>query len=88
MSEDFLEMLADKLREADLPQPLRDLLAAHPERIYTGYRSHDPADIVLLNNKVLALRDLAETAGIAHSPGEQLPPDLAEAVLRMMSRPG
>lgn len=65
----FLDLLLHKMSEGGLPQPMLDLVAGNAQRIYQGYALHDPHDVVILNNKLISLRDLADEAGITDSSG-------------------
>ncbi len=65
----FIDLLLEKMAEGGLPQPVINLVAGNAGRIYQGYTLHDPHDIVILNNKLIYLRDLADRAGVADGSG-------------------
>lgn len=68
-SDPFLDMLLAKMSDGGLPQPVLDVVAADGARICRDYRPEDPHDIVILNNKVIQLRELADSAGISNGSG-------------------
>jgi hypothetical protein len=80
---DFIDLLLEKMADGGLPQPVIDLVAGNAGRIYQGYTLHDPHDIVILNNKIIYLRDLADQAGITDGSGP-VPAPTAGMMLQVM----
>lgn len=82
-SDPFLDMLLDKMAEGGLPQPVIDLVASDGGRICRTYRPEDPHDIVILNNKLIHLREMVDEAGITDGSGPVREP-LAGLILRVL----
>lgn len=72
-SEAFFSLLSSKIIGSGLPEELVDSLADKKSKLFVGYDSSNPSDMVILNNKVnhiaqlelsgdYALRELSEIA--------------------------
>jgi len=79
----FLDLLLDKMSQGGLPQPMVDLMAGNAQRIYQGYALHDPHDVVILNNKLISLRALADETGITDQSGPIGAP-VSDMILRVL----
>lgn len=86
-TEDFMEVLRAKMLEGGIAQPIIDLVASHPDKVNTNYALQDPGDIVLLNNKLMHLREMADQSGISDVSGPVQEP-LAGMILQMLGRKG
>lgn len=62
-SQDFDDLLIQKMLERNLDTTVIDYVKAHGHRIYGGYDFDDPQDIEILNNKLEHIAQQSESLG-------------------------
>lgn len=79
----FIDMLLDKMAQGDIPQPVIDLVAGNSDKICTDYEPSNPQDTVILNNKLIHLREVSDQARITDGNGPVKPP-LSNVILQVL----
>jgi acetyltransferase-like isoleucine patch superfamily enzyme len=79
--QEFVDLLKQKLENADIPSPVIDFIESNGRKFYSDYEVSDYGDQVILNNKIMRIAELS----VDGLDGQELPNHLQKSIMNILS---